>query len=109
MYGDVRFVPDSALSPILLQNYFRDSRRNIDSRTSQSAQYRIRDAGFSDSIIARWQHSKEFCNKIRQQETWQRDGLKVTLRIYRENQDGSGERILQEEIGEAEGRTFTIP
>jgi hypothetical protein len=30
----------------------------------QSAQYRIRDAGFSDSIIACWQRSKEFCNKI---------------------------------------------
>jgi hypothetical protein len=31
---------------------------------SQSAQYRIRDADFSDWIIARWQRSKEFCNKI---------------------------------------------
>ena len=40
--------------------------RNIDSRTSQSAQYRIRNAGFPDSIIARWQRSKEFCNKIGQ-------------------------------------------
>src|SRR5215470_17118996 len=38
--------------------------RNIDSRTSRSTQYRIRDAGFSDSIIARWQRPKEFCNTI---------------------------------------------
>src|SRR5262245_22131038 len=38
--------------------------RNIDSRMSQSAQYRMRDIGFSDSIVARWQRSKEFCNTI---------------------------------------------
>jgi hypothetical protein len=37
---------------------------------SQSAQYRIRDAGFSNSIIARWQRSNEFCNKIGHEETF---------------------------------------
>jgi len=30
---------------------------------SQNAQFRIRDTEFWDSIIARWQRSKEFCNK----------------------------------------------
>jgi hypothetical protein len=43
---------------------FEPATRNIDSRMSQTAQYRIRDACFSDSIIACWQRSKEFCNNI---------------------------------------------
>jgi hypothetical protein len=37
------------------------------------------------------------------------DGLKVTLQIFRENEDGSVGRILQEEIRDAEEHTFTIP
>ena len=49
---------------IVAKLFSRLPTRNIDSRTSQSAQYRIRNAGFPASIIARWQRSKEFCNKI---------------------------------------------
>src|SRR5437773_10472270 len=60
--GDLRVRP--LLADIVAKLFSRLPTRNIDSRTSQSAQYRIRDAGFSDSIIARWQRSKEFCNKI---------------------------------------------
>lgn len=37
------------------------------------------------------------------------DGLKVTLRIFRENSDGSIERILQEDIQDADEHTFLIP
>jgi hypothetical protein len=36
-------------------------------------------------------------------------GLKVTLAIYRENPDGSIERILQEDIQDADEHTFAIP
>ena len=37
------------------------------------------------------------------------DGLKVTLEIFRQNSDGSIERILQEEIQDADEHTFLIP
>jgi hypothetical protein len=36
-------------------------------------------------------------------------GLTVTLAIYRENQDGSVERILQEDIEDANEHKFAIP
>jgi hypothetical protein len=36
-------------------------------------------------------------------------GLKVTLTIYRENPDGSIERILTEDIQDADEHTFRIP
>jgi hypothetical protein len=68
--ADNRYVPPKATAPhldstdIVAKLFSRLSTRNFDSRMSQSAQFRIRDAGFSDSIIARWQRSKEFCNKI---------------------------------------------
>jgi hypothetical protein len=38
---------------------------NIDSRTSTSAQRRFKNTVHLDSIIARSQRSKEFCNTIR--------------------------------------------
>jgi len=49
-----------------------DGRFKIDARspkpfdTAKVRQYRIRVAGFSDSIIAHWQRSKEFSNRIGQ-------------------------------------------
>lgn len=36
-------------------------------------------------------------------------GLKVTLTIYRENEDGSIQRILKEDIQDADEHTFKIP
>jgi hypothetical protein len=36
-------------------------------------------------------------------------GLKVTLAIYRENQDGSIEQILQEHIQDADEHRFQLP
>src|SRR5215471_17984899 len=56
---DVCFRPDC-----VAKLFSRLPTRNIDSRMSQNAQFRIRDADFSDSIIACWQRSKEFCNTI---------------------------------------------
>ena len=37
------------------------------------------------------------------------DGLRVTLTIFRENSDGSIDRILQEDIQDADEHTFLIP
>ena len=37
------------------------------------------------------------------------EGLRVTLTIYRENSDGSIERILQEAIQDADEHTYQIP
>src|SRR5215510_8854051 len=53
------------LWPIVLQKLFsRLPTRNIDSRDKPKRAIWIRDAEFADSIIARWQRSKEFCNTI---------------------------------------------
>ena len=48
----------------VLQNYFHDQTSSIGARTSTSAQRRSKNIVQLDSIIARSQRSKEFCNTI---------------------------------------------
>jgi N-acetylglutamate synthase/N-acetylornithine aminotransferase len=57
--GQVRFTPECVAKTI-----FTTRTSNIDSRTSTSAQRRFKNTVHLDSIIARSQRSKEFCNTI---------------------------------------------